>query len=269
MARPWAKRPQWPRVGKRGRRSYVVGFYDHDRRERSRTFPTERHARAWMDDYITADAAAGGPSRTPSSWIWTRRKPTRSRGAHDRRGARAVIWRVNAHPSNEGGLAPGTYKRYESSHWPPHARSAAHMRRGWARACDQLGAGARFGAGGALQRARGHRRLARTDAARRRAQADACACMAGALSRAQLGGRLAARSRDRDQRMQTHRWSRVPAKSAASTARRRRRPWRRTTASAGKLSRSLEVSTAGRRGDPRRDPAQRQRPMRSSRSATR
>ena len=55
MARPWPKRSAWPRVGKRGRRSYVVGFYDHDKRERTRTFPTARHARAWMDDYITAE----------------------------------------------------------------------------------------------------------------------------------------------------------------------------------------------------------------------
>jgi hypothetical protein len=53
MARPWRKR--WPYVGKNGRRSYVVGFYDHDRVERCRTFPSARHARAWMDDYITAE----------------------------------------------------------------------------------------------------------------------------------------------------------------------------------------------------------------------
>src|ERR1700678_530448 len=55
MARPWPKRSAWPYVAKRGRRSYVVGFYDHDKRERSRTFPSVRHARAWMDDYITAE----------------------------------------------------------------------------------------------------------------------------------------------------------------------------------------------------------------------
>jgi hypothetical protein len=40
---------------KNGRRSYVVGFYDHDRVERCRTFPSVRHARALMDDYITAE----------------------------------------------------------------------------------------------------------------------------------------------------------------------------------------------------------------------
>jgi hypothetical protein len=33
MARPWPKKSKWPYVAKNGRRSYVVGFYDHDRRE--------------------------------------------------------------------------------------------------------------------------------------------------------------------------------------------------------------------------------------------
>lgn len=55
MARPWPKRSAWPYVAKNGRRSYRVGFYDHDKRERTRTFPSVRHARAWMNDYITAE----------------------------------------------------------------------------------------------------------------------------------------------------------------------------------------------------------------------
>jgi hypothetical protein len=55
VARELAPKSKWPYVAKSGRRSYVVGFYDHDRRERCRTFPSVRHARAWMDDYITAE----------------------------------------------------------------------------------------------------------------------------------------------------------------------------------------------------------------------
>jgi hypothetical protein len=50
VARPWPRRSAWPYVAKSGRRSYVVGFYDHDKRERSRS-----HARAWMNDYTTAE----------------------------------------------------------------------------------------------------------------------------------------------------------------------------------------------------------------------
>jgi hypothetical protein len=48
MARPWRKRSAWPYVAKNGRKSYTLGFYDHERRERSPTFPTVRHAnRRW------------------------------------------------------------------------------------------------------------------------------------------------------------------------------------------------------------------------------
>jgi hypothetical protein len=55
VAKPWRKRSAWPYVAKNGRRSYVVGFYDHDKRERSRTFHTVGHARAWTSDYMRAE----------------------------------------------------------------------------------------------------------------------------------------------------------------------------------------------------------------------
>jgi hypothetical protein len=32
MARPWKKGSAWPYVAKSGRKSYAVGFYDHDKR---------------------------------------------------------------------------------------------------------------------------------------------------------------------------------------------------------------------------------------------
>jgi len=38
-----------------GRKSYTIGFYDHDERERSRSFPTVEHANAWMHDDVTAE----------------------------------------------------------------------------------------------------------------------------------------------------------------------------------------------------------------------
>ncbi|HTD57598.1 MAG TPA: hypothetical protein VK672_01775 [Solirubrobacteraceae bacterium] len=47
MARPWPKKSAWPYVAKSERKSYTVGFHDHDKRERSRTFPSVRHARTW------------------------------------------------------------------------------------------------------------------------------------------------------------------------------------------------------------------------------
>jgi hypothetical protein len=47
VARPWRKRSAWPRVGKSGKRSYQVGFYYHDMRESTKSFPSARHAREW------------------------------------------------------------------------------------------------------------------------------------------------------------------------------------------------------------------------------
>jgi hypothetical protein len=32
-----------------------VGFYDHQRKERTRSFPTAKAAREWMDDYVAAE----------------------------------------------------------------------------------------------------------------------------------------------------------------------------------------------------------------------
>jgi hypothetical protein len=112
MARPWPKRSAWPRVGKRGRRSYAVGFYDHDKRERTRAFPTARHARAWMDDYITAERRGRDSLRR-----FLLDLDAKEANQAERWSLGAVLelyLRVNAHPRNEGGLAPSTYKRYES-----------------------------------------------------------------------------------------------------------------------------------------------------------
>lgn len=55
MAKPWKKRERWPHVAKSGARTYFVGFYDHEGAERTRSFPTAKAAREWMDDYITAE----------------------------------------------------------------------------------------------------------------------------------------------------------------------------------------------------------------------
>ncbi len=110
MARPWRKR--WPYVGKRGRRSYVVGFYDHDRRERCRTFPSARHARAWMDDYITAERR--GRNSLRRFLLDLDASEANELEARTIGEMLELYLQVNAHPSNPGGLAPSTYERYES-----------------------------------------------------------------------------------------------------------------------------------------------------------
>ena len=112
MARPWPKKTKWPYVAKSGRRSYVVGFYDHDRRERCRTFPSVRHARAWMDDYITAERR-GRPKSAALSLGPRRQGGQRSGGAHDRAGARALSagQRASQEPRRPRAL---DLERYES-----------------------------------------------------------------------------------------------------------------------------------------------------------
>jgi integrase len=113
VARPWPKRALWPRRGKRGRKSYTVGFYDHDKRERCRTFPSVRHARAWMDDYISAERRGRDSLRRFLLDLDAKEaneRETRSIGE-----MLELYLQVNAHPRNEGGLAPTTYERYEET----------------------------------------------------------------------------------------------------------------------------------------------------------
>ncbi len=53
MARPWKK--QWPYVGKRGAKSYRVGFRDHNAVERTKAFPSAKAAGEWIDAYTSSE----------------------------------------------------------------------------------------------------------------------------------------------------------------------------------------------------------------------
>ncbi len=112
MARPWPKRSAWPYRCKSGRKSYTVGFYDHDRHERCRTFPSVRHARAWMDDYVTAERR--GRESLRRFLLDLDAKEANEREGRSIGAVLELYLHVNAHPRNEGGLAPTTYERYES-----------------------------------------------------------------------------------------------------------------------------------------------------------
>lgn len=109
--RPWKKTAGWPYVAKSGRKSYTLGFYDHDKASRSRTFPTVRHARAWRDDYITAERRGRESLRR-----FLLDLDAAEANAAEARTIGQILelyLAVSAHPRNEGGLAPSTYKRYE------------------------------------------------------------------------------------------------------------------------------------------------------------
>ncbi len=111
MARPWRKGSAWPYVAKSGRRSYAVGFYDHDKTSRSRSFPTVRHARAWMDDYVTAERR--GRESLRRFLLDLDAKEANLVEARTIAEVLKLYLAINAHPRNEGGLAPSTYERYE------------------------------------------------------------------------------------------------------------------------------------------------------------
>jgi hypothetical protein len=111
MARPWPKKSKWPHIGKSGRRSYLVGCYDHERRERSRSFPSVRHARAWMEDYITAERR--GRESLRRFLLDLDAKDASDLEARTIGEVLTLYLAVNAHPRNEGGLAPSTFERYE------------------------------------------------------------------------------------------------------------------------------------------------------------
>jgi integrase len=112
VARPWPKRSAWPYVAKSGRRSYVVGFYDHDKRERSRSFPSVRHARAWMSDYITAERRGRDSLRR----FLLDLDAKEANEAEGRTIAQILelFLEVDAHPRNQEGVAPSTYALYKS-----------------------------------------------------------------------------------------------------------------------------------------------------------
>jgi hypothetical protein len=113
MARPWPKKSAWPYIAKSGRKSYTVGFYDHEKTERSRTFPSVRHAHAWMDGYITAERR--GRESLRRFLLDLDAKDANEEEARTIAAVLELYLAVNAHPRNEGGLAPYTYRRYESS----------------------------------------------------------------------------------------------------------------------------------------------------------
>jgi hypothetical protein len=109
MARPWKK--NWPYEGKRSK-SWIIGFYDHEDVERSRSFRSARLAREWMDDYSAAERR--GPD--------TLRRFLLDLDAVEANHAEGrpigeiieLYFKVDAHPDLEGGLAPSTYDGYRN-----------------------------------------------------------------------------------------------------------------------------------------------------------
>jgi hypothetical protein len=113
MSQPWKK--QWPRIGAR-RRSYVVGFYDHERRERTRTFTTATGvggAGEWMNDYRAAERRGDDSLRR-----FLLDLDAREANVAEGRMLGEVIelyFSLDADPKLDGGLAEQTFRGYRTS----------------------------------------------------------------------------------------------------------------------------------------------------------
>ncbi len=53
MAKPWKKR--WPYISKSGRKTYWLGFRDHDGVERTKSFASVKAAKEWADLYVSSE----------------------------------------------------------------------------------------------------------------------------------------------------------------------------------------------------------------------
>ena len=113
MAKPWKKQARWPYVARNGARSYFVGFYDHQRKERTRSFPTAKAAREWMDDYVAAERRGADSLRRFLLDLDARE----ANAALESRTIGKVIqlyFAFNA-PDTADGLATSTFRSYSAS----------------------------------------------------------------------------------------------------------------------------------------------------------
>jgi integrase len=114
MSQPWKK--QWPRIGTGRRRSYVVGFYDHERHERTRTFATAGGvggASEWMSDYRAAERRGMDSLRR-----FLLDLDAQEANVQEGRMLGDVIelyFSLDADPTLDGGLAEQTFRGYRTS----------------------------------------------------------------------------------------------------------------------------------------------------------
>ncbi len=114
MTRPWKK--QWPRIGASGKKSYVLGYYDHERVERSKTFGSVGGvggAREWMSDYAAAERRGPDSLRRFLEDL----DAQEANVVQDGRTLGQVVllyFALDADPELDGGLAPQTFAGYQT-----------------------------------------------------------------------------------------------------------------------------------------------------------
>jgi hypothetical protein len=109
MAKPWRMKP-WPYVRKDKRRSWRVGFYDHEKVVRGKAFPTSHAARTWMTDYIAAERR--GKESLMRFLLDLDAKDANAPQEGRVLGEIVVLFLAHNRPEDEGGMAPSTYSGY-------------------------------------------------------------------------------------------------------------------------------------------------------------
>ncbi len=112
MRRPWKKKP-WPRVARSGKKSYLVGYYDHERRERTKTCASATLAGEWIRDYNRA-LQLGPESLRRFLLDLDAREANGTREGRTLGDVAELYFAVDAHPDVEGGLAPSTFDSYST-----------------------------------------------------------------------------------------------------------------------------------------------------------
>jgi hypothetical protein len=110
MARPWKK--NWPYVGRRAK-SWIIGFYDHEGVERSRSFPSAALAREWMREYSACERR--GPDSLRRFLLDL---DAAEANAAEGRAIGEIIelyFECDADPQLPGGLAPATFYGYRNA----------------------------------------------------------------------------------------------------------------------------------------------------------
>jgi integrase len=115
MPRPFRKNSEWPYVRKRdGRKSYRVGYFDHDKVRRTKSFPSASAANTWMRAYTEAERFGR----------WSLRAfllDEDAREAAGPPGGKALgevvqMWfALDATRGSSSGLAEATYRAYKSA----------------------------------------------------------------------------------------------------------------------------------------------------------
>jgi integrase len=111
MSRAWRKKP-WPRVGKGTKKSYLVGYYDHEHRERTKTCASAKIGGDWIRDY---NAAATHGKESLRRFLLDL-DAAEANGTVEGRTLGEVgelYFAMDADPELEGGLAPATFTGYK------------------------------------------------------------------------------------------------------------------------------------------------------------